>query len=335
MSTFLRLVLTALWGVWAWLAVGAIDGAGLDALTLALAYAGLALSGIVLAVLRRRSADGPSTVLFAGLALSAGPAGALTALFAQIFHGLFKRGATPFEEWHRMIFLRDETERRDYRTASARRAGLLTAYTDVFAFGRIEEKRTALERIAREFRPALAPALRLALRDPVPSVRVQAAAVIAELDAKGTERATRLRDAAEITGVGANWSALGRHLEDEAATGLYDRDRSAAMRSEAIEAFGRALEADGEDPRARAALGRLLLAGGEAEAALAWFDQAAARQELSLEDARLRLDALLSVGRLEDVRRGLTRVPANDPVLGETRRLLLTPGAYSSGEVPV
>jgi hypothetical protein len=91
---------------------------------------------------------------------------------------------------------------------------------DAFAVGSQQEKFAALTVIARKFDPSLAYALRLAMRDTDPSVRVLASTVIAKLQTRMSARLAALKDTAAKEDAPEAWLALGQAHAKYATSGL-------------------------------------------------------------------------------------------------------------------
>lgn len=269
----------------AW-AAGLAPGAACLALHLALAAAPAALGRR-----RARAGDGHgATGLFLlGASVAAfGPAGGLGVLLAAACHAAFRRSATDFDEWFRTLFP-DMNERDEFELAERIRSGReegsvasgVAPFVDVLRLGTREEKEAVIALLARAFKPAFAPALKLALADPVPSIRVQAATAAAQIDNELLAASMALSAAvAAAPQDAAPRLALARHEEAHADLGLLEPQQEAERREGALALYREALDlaaGDGEAraatrAAARAAIGRCLHRLGrvaEARAALA------------------------------------------------------------------
>lgn len=261
----------------AW-AAGLAPGAACLALHLALAAAPAALG-----LRRARAGDGHgATGLFLlGASVAAfGPAGGLGVLLAAACHAGFRRRATSFEDWFRSLFP-DMQERDEWELAERIRSGReegsvasgVAPFVDVLRLGTREEKEAVIALLARSFKPAFAPALKLALADPVPSIRVQAATAAAQIDNDLLAASMALSAAVEAAPKDpAPRLALARHEEAHADLGLLEPQQEAERREGALALYREAQDLAPGDAEARAAVGRCLHRLGrvaEARAALA------------------------------------------------------------------
>lgn len=214
-----------------------------------------------------------------------GPVGAAGTLISLALGLHYDRQALPVDEWRRALFPdppRDE-DAELWALVGARggeRLSTVAPFVDVLDHGTLEQKQAAVALMARHFRPAFAPALRLALRDPQNAVRVQAATAVSMIEARATARALELERRRREQGDDPRLLLdLARHEDAYAFTGLLDPSRERESRSRALAAYRAYLECRPDDDEARTELGRLLFRLGRHAEALACFDTVRARHD--------------------------------------------------------
>ncbi|MCA1972846.1 MAG: hypothetical protein LDL44_08390, partial [Caenispirillum sp.] len=234
-----------------------------------------ALIGLTLALRRRRGLL--AAAFLTVVTVLTGPFGPAMHLLAAIGHAWFRRDATPFEQWYAALFPDEEDDAMKLlfeRIAAGgdRQTGSVTSFADIIRLGSRDQKEAAIALMAHNFRPAFAPALHLALQDPSPAVRVQAATASAEIENSYTERAIALA-AAERRRPGdpAAVLALARHYEDYANCGLLDADRERENRSKALALYRSLAEAAPNDLALASAVGRNLMRLGQVAEATHWL----------------------------------------------------------------
>jgi len=204
-----------------------------------------------------------------------GPLGPACTLATAVMHAIFSRYAMGFQEWYLSLFPESQVEPAQelYELiVSGREQASVAAgesFTDVMTVGSPPQKQAVIALVARHFRPAFTPALKLGLADADPSVRVQAATATARVEHEFNERWQQLDRAVQSNPAdAATRTALARHLDDYAFCGLLDTNREQEVRERALEGYRACLELAPEDDDIRHDLGRLLLRlGMVAEAA--------------------------------------------------------------------
>jgi hypothetical protein len=233
-----------------------------------------------------------------------GPAGALSTMGLTL---LYRRSARPFEEWYAAIFPEvgsqalpglPDNNNNSFSTA----ASGVSAFADVLAFGTIAEKQELLVLIAKQFRPAFAPALKLALRDSSNAIRVQAASAVTKLEDDYTRRSVQLSQSLGQTPNAAELLNMAVHYEQYAATGLLDSTREAAARRSALDAYERYLKIESGNVEACAAYGRLLLQEKETEKARVWLESCVRSRKRSPQIVLLYMEALFDLGDYSKLR---------------------------------
>jgi hypothetical protein len=144
---------------------------------------GLLLAG--LAWRQRRNADASIFLLLAIATAGAGPFGAV-GMFAAIMADTRRPSEASAGEGAAGETAGDISKRLHDSIVAGRelsgRSSGLASFRDILAFGSFQDKQAALAIITRRFTPPLAPALRMALRDPDAAVRVQAATAAARIE---------------------------------------------------------------------------------------------------------------------------------------------------------
>lgn len=235
-----------------------------------------------LAAWRFRLRGSPSRflVLLAVSTLFLGPFGPLGTLLTLGLHALFRRHATPFEEWYASLFPEevDEPSRRLFEMltrglADAASQENVTSFTDVLQYGSIEQKRAVISLLSRDFRPEFAPALLSALADPNPAVRVQAATAAANIESDFLDRAIELETAARRHPHDAEAQMqVARHFDDYAFSGILDEDRQRENRAKAESYYRKVIELDPAREEATLGVGRLLVREERLDEAEDWFE---------------------------------------------------------------
>lgn len=230
---------------------------------------------------RRGGSVNRFAVLLAVAAMALGPIGTLGLILIVPLQALLRRRATPFEEWYRALFPDEEPDdnRRLFELISSGRAETagnvsVESFTDVMRAGSIEQKRAVITLLVRRFRPEFAPALNLALQDPNPAIRVQAATAAAEIESDFLERAIALEaDAKAHPADALRRLALAQHYDAYAFSGLLDRQREHDNRAEALQHYRAVLALQPGHLGARAAVSRILVRTGRYAEAVDWLGE--------------------------------------------------------------
>jgi len=247
------------------------------------------------------------------LALTAGFFGPLGALGLAIITPLqvfLRRRATPFEEWYAALFPDEEhdEDKQLYRQIASGRAANQTlsnveSFTDVMRFGTIEQKRAVLMLLARRFQPEFAPALKLALDDTNPTIRVQAATALAEIERDFTARAMELAAAAGAAPEDFDTQlALAQHYDTYAFCGLLDSSREHASRRNALKHYSACLKIDPGHSGVRTAICRILVREGRYADAVDWLGQRLDQRVVSRATVGWYLECLFHLRRYDEIR---------------------------------
>lgn len=300
-----------------------------------LAGAGHLLTVAVLVLVTERlRPNGARSRFLALLTLSTGFLGifgALGTLYAMLLHVPFRRQATPFEEWYASLFP-EKSDAPSEKLYEMLKRGLadsasqdnVTSFTDVLRYGSIEQKRSVISLLSRDFRPEFAPALQSALADPNPAVRVQAATAAASIENDFLERSMQLEKAAnKAPNDAAAHMALARHFDDYAFSGILDGDRQAENRRRAEIAYRRVFELDPTRSDAALGVGRLMVRTGRLAEAADWFEATFARGVVRPAEIGWYMEALYRVGdfgRLRYAVAGFGDDIVNAPEMSERMR---------------
>ena len=234
-----------------------------------------------------------------------GPLGSAGTLATMILAKFYRLSAKSVEDWHASLFspLEDDGVRAAPKvpTASQPEAGV-SPFADILAFGTIEQKQKVMALITKEFRTEFAPAVRLALGDSNPAIRVQAASAVTKIENDFTATTLKLTKGAEQQNDAQHLLSLGDHYAAYAATGFLDQEREQSCRENALGAYQQYLEIHPEgDLRVATACAKLLLELDRLDEARLWFALRAERvlpAPLSL----LYMAVLFRLRRFEELR---------------------------------
>jgi polysaccharide biosynthesis protein PelE len=286
------------------------------------------------AVFRRYGGRDAGFLLLVVATAALGPMGAAGASFSAALRCVFARRSTPFERWYASLFpeMAASPTRALYQRIALRGAGpaarsTVAPFGDVIALGTVQEKQSVVTMVADAFRPAFAPALRSALNDSEPAIRVQAATASARIENRFLERSMALEERRAATPGDADaLLALARHHDEYADTGMLDTSRAQGERRQALEHSLSAERLRPGDPQVTEAIGRLLLRLGEFERAAACLEREVERPDASAVALGCYLECLYQLRDLQGLRdaarRHQDRIAASDlPELREAVRL--------------
>jgi tetratricopeptide (TPR) repeat protein len=247
-------------------------------------------------------------LLIAGTA-ALGPVGPAGTLVAMALTRWYMRGAVPFDEWYRALFPETAEEPGDAfakqvaNSAQDDPAGL-APFSEILAFGSVQQKQALIALINRSFRPAFGQILKRALTDSNNAIRVQAATAMNRIERDMHERTIRLgRLANERPDDPDALLELARHYDQYLYSGILDARREEQVRELALDAYRRynAIRPDNGD--SRMAISRLLLRGGRySEAAVSL--EASQHDGFSTQYAELwYVESLFNLGRFAELRK--------------------------------
>jgi len=278
---------------------------------LAAVHAGVGLLlGLVTMPLSAGNRGNPALLLFVISLFAFGPLGPLGTGLTMALHRGFARRATPFEQWYAALFPKVTTtrtqtvyERVALRGGGPPQRGTVAPFLDVMALGTVRQKQVVIGMIADEFHPKFAAALRGALNDSEPAIRVQAATAFARIESQFLERSLMLEAAhtacPEDTDV---IFALARHHEACAESGLLDDGRARTELAGALAYCEHVAEARPDDHIVAEAVARLLLRLGRPEAALPRLRPFITRPGVSPETQAGYFACLFRLGRFAQLR---------------------------------
>jgi tetratricopeptide (TPR) repeat protein len=182
-------------------------------------------------------------------------------------------------------------------------------FSDVMALGTVQQKQAVITMIADEFQPSFAPALRSALNDAEPAIRVQAATASARIENHFLERSMALEEQRAAAPDDPDvLLALARHHDEYADTDLLDTSRAQGERRQALEYYDRVERFRPGDPGVAEALGRLLLRLGQPERAVGYLEPLAEGGEASPAALASYLEGLYRLRRLGRLRAAARRL---------------------------
>jgi hypothetical protein len=283
-----------------------------SASTLFLAH--LAVSGVLIgiaAALYRRGGRTPVFLLLVVSTTTMGPLGCVGAALGAVMHWVFMQHATPFEQWYAALFPKVDTspiralyERLALRGGAPGLRSNVAPFLDVMALGTVQQKQAVITVIADEFRPAFVPALRSALNDAEPAIRVLAATASARIENWFLERAMEFngRRAAAPEDLDI-LLALARHHDEYANTGLLDTGRAQSEWRQALECYKLLDQLQPGDPDVIQAIGQLLLRLDQPARAMEWLEPLAESATASFSVLSSYLDCLYRLRRVDLLRR--------------------------------
>jgi hypothetical protein len=238
-----------------------------------------------------------------------GPIGPFTAVVTGVLLIFFHRDVFDFDAWYSSLFPEDAKSRVSqlYESLLRRRSQTggagVESFVDILSGTDAAKKRLVIGLLTRHFRPAFAPALKLALTDGDPSVRTQAATAVATIEGRFLSRAQDLtRKARERPRSFKRRQRLARHYDDYAFTGLLDAERERDNRIRALEVYQEALAVRPREASLWLAIGRILVRERRYAAAVDWFNVAESRGLLTPDMVLWQLEALFRLGQYERVR---------------------------------
>jgi hypothetical protein len=225
------------------------------------------LLGSVLLIMTDGQRSNPTFLLFSVCVVVMGPLGPLGITLTIVLRVLFARRATPFEEWYEALFPKITATRTQnlYKQIVLQGGGppkhsTVAPFVDVVALGTVEQKRAVIAMIADGFDPAFASALRKALNDPEPAIRVQAATAAARIETHFLERSMAMQSMrAERPNDADLLLQLARHHEAYAMSGILDEGRAQTELNDALACCERLELMQVGDPIVAETAGRLLL----------------------------------------------------------------------------
>jgi hypothetical protein len=239
-----------------------------------------------------------------------GPFGAAGVLLMVVLVRAYGKSTESFEVWFAALFP-DQVEPtnglwQNVLLSNAPNPGRVgvTPFSDILFFGSLAQKQDLISLISKQFRPAFAPVLRLAIDDSNNGIRVQAASAITKIEDGFLPRTLELSAAVQANPADASLLLKLAQLHDEyVSAGLLDPERARASRSQALAAYADYLALRPDDLEARLSAGRLLIAGGQYEEAARWVEASLEQNADSVPLRLLYMEALFHLNRWTDLRR--------------------------------
>lgn len=230
-----------------------------------------------------------------------GVVGVVGTLFTWTLKKIFSRFSTPFDEWYYALFPSGVALSGGRAINTGRGVTIRNGtMTDLFKVAGMAEKELLLAEIARDYRPAHARCLQLALNDEAASIRTLAASVVARIEKTNTDRWLRMKSVAGKANADS-WLTLARHLDAYSENGLLDADRQANVLDAARDAVDRALANQQNQREAIILQGKLLMKQGHNDEAVSLFDSLLAQGEHDAELLRYREEALFRAHRWSEM----------------------------------
>lgn len=207
-----------------------------------------------------------------------GPFGAVGTFISVIMFMVFQKSSQSFMEWYKSIFpdevvisfdelhlnLKSGRERPD-------EAGTVSSFVDVISKGNTKQKQAAIQIITHNFHPSFAIALKIALKDMDPVVRVQAASAVAAIERKYVNKFHELEEEYLKKKDFLSTAQLADHLDEYGNLGLMDKERERETKNRSLMYFLEAYKIKKNDRHVLLAIGRLLLKQGKTLEAYEWF----------------------------------------------------------------
>lgn len=243
------------------------------------------LSLICLAVLEafaKRQFDIRLPLLLAILVTFLGPVGAGMTLLITCFYFLGKKflsdpGKALLEVLYPDIEMSKSTyiyNRITYGMEDTEIKKGTASYQDIMSFGSTNQKRNALEKIGRYFRPEFVPALQMALNDTNSSIRVYAGTIFTQLDAKFYNLFQKLEKLIKANPDNPHYMlAYAQHGERYVNSKILAPDRASKMRNLTVDAYQRCLAFAPHDLQIQLSLARLYLDAQQYDKSLYYVDQ--------------------------------------------------------------
>lgn len=250
-------------------------------------------------------------IVLTATTLTTGPVGPIGTLFAFALTLSLLSSTTSFEEWYAKLFsdtdaddavLLAEHIQQVQNTMTSDK--IPTPFGDVLSFGNFAQKQKVIAMIIKNFRPAFAPSLQMALRDSNSAVRVQAATAMAKIERGFMTKTMELNSAhANAPRDSAVLLRLARHLDDYAFSGILDHGQEQENRTQALRLYRNYIDLQPDNLSVRLAVGRLLIRQQEHRAAVAWFEESLRQGHSSSQLLLWLIESQFHLGALSEVRR--------------------------------
>jgi tetratricopeptide (TPR) repeat protein len=248
-----------------------------------------------------------------------GPAGTLATMILARWH---MRKTRPFEEWYQALFPdtnagTDEELARTLAESDPESSAGLAPFSEILAFGSLQQKHALIALIDQSFRPAFGPVLKHALTDENNAVRVQAATAMNKIEDRMHSKTVELsRQLNENPADAAALHALARHYDQCVYSRILDSHREEETRELALGAYRQYIDARPDDAETRIAISRLLLRGGQYPEAAVWLEKTIQADRASAQAELWYMESLYNLGRFAELRdhahRRMERIESSD-----------------------
>lgn len=236
--------------------------------------------------------------------------GAWGAVLFAILYWFYAHFAVGFMEWFANLFPEENVNHAEdlYERMTTGRdewdnVGRITPIIDILSLGVVQQRLRAVAQIGRYFQPSLAPALKMALDDENNAVRVEAASVMARVEAEFSTICERLE--AEISKDANDVSTLMKLAtlcDDFAYSKLFDDMLSQDLRDKALSLYHHYLARMPGDLSVMARIGRLHIRSGDMKTAHIWLRSVVEQGNTSGDVIVWYMDVLFSTRRIRELR---------------------------------
>ena len=270
---------------------------------------GLTLAWFVWTLWRKQTSPEPALLALATLSL--GPLGSGGCFLAMLGSALrLHQQRQGFMHWYAMMFREERKtssqelfELLETGRARSNDTHAVVSFTDFLNVGTPEQKQAILTLLAKNFRPAFAPALLQAINDDEATVRVMAATASAHVEKGFAERSLAAQQESEEKPDDFDAQMhLATLLDDYGYTGLLGPARERENRIAAMALYERCAHLAPQDPRPWFAMGRLSVRGGDNARAIACFHKAIALGTNQIDVAVWLSEALFKERRFGELR---------------------------------
>jgi hypothetical protein len=220
-----------------------------------------------------RKVDPRFLILFALFFIVLGPAGAVTIFVSLVLFLIYIKITQPISDLLASLFpaiIKNRGtalyERILYRLDDFQPDRVPIPFKDIMAFGSYTQKRMAIEKMLRYYRPEFAPALKMGLQDKSSAVKVQAATAISYIDHKMFDENLRLKKIHEDDPEDPEaWQNYIVHTSAYIESDILDPDRKMKMVKHGISSIEGYLKEDPENKTVLRELAWLLRLDGKGE----------------------------------------------------------------------
>lgn len=238
---------------------------------------------------------------------AAGPFGLGGYLILCLLFPLFRSFSIPFIKWfqdlfpevpsiYENVFERIRSGWDDYSKVAE-----VIPFKDIFTYGTLYQKQSVLDAVIKDYTPSYAPVLKMALDDSRNVIRIQAAAIVAKINADFEEKLQNLIKKSSPENP-VTYLDLAHHFDAHAFTGILDSIREKENQENALHYYREYLKIDPDNKGAWFSVGRLLFRLGSFREAVEWFDSYKKKfHELEGNARAWYLESLYMLGRYSEL----------------------------------